>query len=118
VIKVYVEITNRGKTIPHFSPLPLKWYILDEDADSYHLSGLVLPRSLTALRNFPKYTGITPAGTQHYLDLPDVRRLIYTSYIVITERRDEYIVFSDPIRAEGFIRYPPDFKVVAVRAET
>jgi len=118
VIKVYVELINRGRTIPHFSPLPLKWYILDEDSDSYHLSGLVLPRALTPLRDFPKYTGITAAETRRYLDLPEVRRLFYTSYIVIAERRDEYVVFLDPMRAEGFIRYPPHFNVVAVKAKT
>lgn len=117
VIKIYVDLTNRGITIPHFSPVPLKWYILDEDANSYHLSGLVLPRSVTPLRHYLKYTGITPAETRCYLDLPEVRRLIYNSYIVIVERRDENIVFSDPMREEGFIRYPPYFTVVEVRAE-
>ncbi len=118
LIKAYVALTNHGRTIPHFSPLPLKWYILDEEGDSYHLSSLVLPRSVTPLKDFPKFTGITPAETQPYLSLPEVKRFIYTSYIVIVERRDESIVFSDPMREEGFIRYPPHFKVVAVRAET
>ena len=118
VIKVYVALTNRGRTIPHFSPLPLKWYVLGEDADSYHLSGLVLPRSVTPIRDFPKYTRITPEETKPYLGFPEVRRLIYSSYIVIVERRGEYIVFSDPIREEGFIRYPPHFKTVEIRTGT
>jgi inner membrane protein len=117
VIKAYVALTNRGRTIPLFSLLPLRWYVLNETGDAYQLSSLVLPRVVSPLRVFPKYMGITPVETQPYLRIPEVRRLIYTSYIVTVEKRGECVVFHDPIREERFMFYPPHFKKVAVPLE-
>lgn len=107
VVKIAVAARTTGKTIPTLNPL--EWMVIDESPEAYLLSSYHIFRGSGNEREFPKFSGVTPKEALRFRDRPEIRRLVYNSYIVTVERDGSDIVFRDPLRTGGTIFYPPYF---------
>jgi len=107
-----------GRLVPTISPL--RWMAISETADAWTVRHTTLGRSMTDQVVFEKYRNTTPAEVGPYLSLPEVKRLIYHSYIITVAKEGDTLVFRDPLRDGGHVPYPPHFKrvVVPVRSVT
>ncbi len=96
-----------GKPIPTLHPF--RWLVLKDEGDRYLLSRYKLLSGSDPVKSFPKYVNTTPAELESLVRQPEYQRLHFYSYIICAERNGDYIIFSDPIRLEHFIFYPPHY---------
>ncbi len=101
-----------GKVIPGFNPL--KWLVVAEHPASYRVSGYHLLRGPAPAVEFAKLDGVSREEAGKLMAVPEVKRMHYHSYIVTVARNGESVVFSDPLREQGYLWYPPYFKNFAV----
>jgi inner membrane protein len=111
-LKILVSSRVAGTAIP--TRHPLRWLVLKDAGESYLLSRYYLLRGFGEKRLFAKYDGVTRDEVSRYLNLPEVKRLYYHSYIVTVERDGDGLVFRDPLREERIIFYPPYYAKVRV----
>ena len=93
---------------------PLRWLLIDETPDAWSVGTYLVGRGTTGTATFPKYRGTTPAAVAPCLDLPEVRRVRYHSYITTATGEGGALVVADPLRQSGTVRYPPYFTEVRV----
>lgn len=116
ILKARVATKAGGRTIPGFSPL--QWLVINETPGAFAVSGYHLFRGRGKPAWFAKYRGVSPEEVRKLEAVPGVRRVRYHSYIVTAARDGECIVFSDPLRENGYLWYPPYFKRYALVPET
>jgi inner membrane protein len=104
LLKLSVAGTTDGVTIPTLNPL--RWIVIREENGSYAIQTRHLLNGLTGPRIYPKFRNVDPEEIEPYRDLPEVRRHRYNSYITTVEKNGNIITFSDPLRSEGYMRYP------------
>nr|WP_255668297.1 metal-dependent hydrolase [Methanocella sp. CWC-04] len=107
-LKFYVDATTDGKTIPTIDPS--RWLVIKEDQDSYSLEWYRLFEGASDLNVFQKYAGVSEDELGKYEAMPEVKRLRYNSYITTVEKNGSSIIYSDPLREQGYLWYPPDYK--------
>jgi inner membrane protein len=100
------------KVIPQ--PDPRRWHAIYDDGDEWTVIEFRLGRGFGDPACYPKYTWTDPEHIAPYLSVPEVRRLLYTSYIVTARNEGDTLVFADPVRESGRLFYPPHFKRVAI----
>lgn len=105
IISVIVQGRTPGRAIPTLNPL--NWLILSEDNEQYRLWSFHLFSGRGPVTVFPKYTNITPGEIGTLVRLPEYRRLGFYSYAITAKRNGDQIAFSDPLRCERFLFYPP-----------
>lgn len=115
ILKGYVAFTSRGTTIPTFNPL--RWMEVRETRDEYELWIRPLFGTLEEAGRFKKADGIDPLELMRHSGDPEVRRLKYYSYFTVAERKGDEITLRDPLRDEGYIRYPPFYRRVLIPRE-
>jgi inner membrane protein len=113
MLKISVSSRVQGMAIPTLNPF--WWLVLREDADSFRVCRFHLFRGVTGLENFPRRNGVTGEEVSRAWDLPELKRLRYYSYAVIAERDGPDIIFSDPLRKNGYIPYPPYYSEARLR---
>ena len=114
VTKCYAALKTKGRTIATMNPF--KWIVIEDTPDSYRLHKYDFFNKSSAGHTFEKYTGIDRAGADRYIRLPEIKRLLYHSYIVTVEKNGSGITYRDPIREANYIWYPPYFKSYTVKA--
>jgi inner membrane protein len=102
----------KGRLVPTISPL--RWMAISETGDAWTVRHYTLGRGVTDQVVFEKYCNTTPTEVRQSISLPEVKRLIYHSYIITAAKEGDTLVFRDPLREGGYIPYPPHFKRVAV----
>jgi inner membrane protein len=102
----------RGRRVP--LPNPLQWIIIDEDETSVSATRYSLQGGISSRERFEKYTNTDPSEIERFLALPEVRRLKFHSYIMVTEKTRSEFIFSDPLREKGYFGYPPDYRRWAI----
>ena len=108
---VYLVVRSRqlrGRCVPTANPL--QWIIIDEDTTSVSVARFFLMRGIIRHENFRKYTSTDSYETEPFLSLPEVRRLKFHSYFMVAEKTGSKFIFSDPLRENGYFRYPPDYR--------
>jgi inner membrane protein len=95
-------------------PNPLQWIIIDEDETSVSATRYSLHGGISGRERFEKYTNTDPSEIEMFLALPEVRRLKFHSYIMVTEKTRSEFLFSDPLREKGYFGYPPDYRRWAI----
>jgi len=115
LLKLYVEGTTDGITLP--TKNPLKWFVIREETGSYAIQTRRLLKGLIESRIFPKFRNVDPEEIEPYWNLPEVRRHIYNSYITTVEKHGDTITFCDPFRSEGYTPYPFNYVTVDVISE-
>jgi inner membrane protein len=111
---LYAAATVRGRRVPTISPF--RWLVINEDDDAFTVRHYAVLRGFSEGRVFSKFRNTSRKESGQYLDLPEVRRLRFNSYLITAERTGPAIIFSDPLRENGYIYYPPDYKRVALTA--
>lgn len=106
-MKTALTISRKGITIPRMNPL--FWFIIYESNDVYILKSYRVLQQEELLARFPKYDNVTKQELAPYLEIPEVRRHLYYSYISVVKRIDDKLLFIDPLRKERYIWYPPDY---------
>ena len=102
----------RGRCVPTANPL--QWIIIDEDTTSVSVARYLLMRGISGQAKFRKYTNTDSTGTEPFLSLPEVRRLKFHSYVMVAEKTGSEFIFSDPLRENGYFRYPPDYRRLVI----
>jgi inner membrane protein len=114
ILTTYVTAKAGGKVIPGFNPL--KWLIVAEQPASYRVRSYHLLRGPAPAVEFAKLDGVSREEAGKLMAVPGVKRMHYHSYIVTVARNGGSVVFSDPLREQGYLWYPPYFKQFAVPA--
>lgn len=111
-LKFYVDDRADGMKIPTMNPL--KWIIINENEGSFNVRSYDLLTGKNNLTVFDKYNGLSMGEEAVYIDMPEVRRMKYHSYISTVEKNGTKISFHDPLREKGLVWYPPYFKNVSI----
>jgi inner membrane protein len=112
LMKAALVISQGGITIPRMNPF--LWYIIREHDDIFVLESYRVMGQVKSLGQFVRYQNITKEELVPYLERPEVRRHLYYSYISVVERKENKLVFFDPLRKEKFIWYPPDYVSIEI----
>jgi inner membrane protein len=107
--------TLPGRKIPAINPF--RWLAIEEDESSYTLRNCTLFRHPSKETVFEKFRNTDLQETGSVSHLPEVRRFRFFSYIVTAEKKGSVLVLSDPLREEGLLYYPMNFKRVEVNPE-
>lgn len=101
------------RAIPQVNPL--SWLVINDSGDTWTVGEYRTGRGMTNESRYPKYSGTTAEEIARYRSLPEIRRLIYTSYIVTATKEGDYLILSDPVRESRRLFYPPHFKRFTIR---
>ncbi len=102
---VHADLRGSGRAVPTVNPL--RWLVIREMPEAWTVGTYLVGRGTTRTATYPKYRGTTPAAVAPCLDLPEVRRVRYHSYITTATDEGGALVVADPLRQSGTIRYPP-----------
>lgn len=97
-------------TLPQ--PDPRRWLALYDRGEAWEAREYRLGKGCVASTALPKYRDTSAAEVAPFLALPELRRLRYHSYLVVAEKENGALVFSDPLRVSGRIFYPPHYRKV------
>ncbi|ADN37252.1 membrane-bound metal-dependent hydrolase [Methanolacinia petrolearia DSM 11571] len=99
----------RGKeTIPTFHPL--HWIIVSEDDREYTISRYSITGGVYGESAYKKSESVGEEEIEALADDPEMKRLRYSSYLVVFERSEGKIRAYDPLRVSGLMFYPPDYR--------
>jgi inner membrane protein len=115
-MKVYVEGTSEGRTIPTLNPF--SWLVIEESSSTYRFQEYDVFGGITNEMIFEKFRNVTTEESEEYTILPEIQRLEYFSYLVIVEKNSTTITFHDPLREEQIIWYPPYYTTVVLPQTT
>lgn len=102
---VHAALRGSGRAVPTVNPL--RWLVIRETPEAWTVGTYLVGRGTTGTATYPKYRGTSPAAVAPCLDLPEVRRVRYHSYITTATDEGGALVVADPLRQSGTIRYPP-----------
>jgi len=102
-----IAVNRFGKgALPTFDPT--KWLVIDDAGDRFRVFYARLFSNPQEERIYPKSSRYPRENPAEYRQDPEIRRLIYNSYIVITERQAGGLLLRDPLREDGYFFYPPE----------
>ena len=102
----------RGAMLALPQPDPRCWLALYDRDGAWEAREYRLGKGCVASTGWPKYRDTSAAEVAPFLALPEVQRLRYHSYLVVAEKENGALVFSDPLRISGRVFYPPHYKMV------
>ena len=95
-------------------PDPRRWVAFYDDGDEWTVVEFLLGKGFGDPACYPKYTWTDPAHVAPYVSLPEVRGLLYNSYIVTARKEGDSLILADPVRESGRLFYPPYYKRVVI----
>jgi inner membrane protein len=108
---LYVRVMVQGRRVPTINPF--RWLVITENDAAFTV------RYYTVFSGFSggsdvieKFRHTDAREVEPYLDLPEVRRLAFNSWIMTAERDNATLVFRDLLREKGYVWYPPKFQRV------
>ena len=104
-----------GRKIPMVNPF--RWLTLSEDEIRCTLRQYTLFSGSFSEAVFPRYKGTSSSEVKSVVQFPEVRRLFFHSYSVTAERIGSVLILSDPLRGNGYLYYPPNYKRLEVKIE-
>lgn len=96
---------------------PFRWLVITENDTEYSVRYYLAFSGFSNVEVFEKYRNTNPGEVKRYFNMPEVRRLMFNSYIAIAERSGATLIISDPLREKGYLYYPPKYKLVAITLE-
>lgn len=102
-----------GRKIPSINPF--RWLVILEDESSYVIRQYTLLQGYSDEEVFKKFKNTDACETGLALQIPEVRRFLFFSYIVTAERTGTSLILADPLREKGFLHYPMHYKRVEVK---
>jgi hypothetical protein len=103
----HARLGRAVRPVPQVSPL--RWMVIGETPEAWIVGEYRIGKGMLGSATYPKLSGTTAAAAAPYLDLPEIRRVRYHSYITTAERDGTDLVVADPLRTSRRIFYPPYF---------
>jgi inner membrane protein len=104
-----------GRRVPTINPF--RWLVITDNDTEYSVWYYMAFSGFSNVEVFEKYRNTNPGEVKRYFNMPEVRRLMFNSYIAIAERSGATLIISDPLREKGYLYYPPKYKLVAITLE-
>jgi inner membrane protein len=108
------RLVREGGTRAVPSMNPLRWTVIGETPEAWTVRTYEMGKGFSAPVAFRKFRGITAGDVARYRTIPEVKRVLFNSYITIAEKEGDTLVISDPLRSSGTLFYPPHYTEVRV----
>lgn len=109
---VRTALHGNGRAVPTINPLC--WLVIGEVPDAWTVAEYRIGKGLGDMEYLMKYRSTSAEEITAFLIMPEVRRVLFHSYLVTTEKVGDVIVFSDPLRESRWIFYPPHYARVCI----
>jgi inner membrane protein len=109
---LFAAVTIPGRRVPMINPF--RWLVIAEDDAAFTVRYYTVFRGFNGAEVIEKFKNTDAREIQPYLDMPEVRRLKFNSYIMTVEKDRSSLVFRDPLRGKGYIWYPHKFRQVSI----
>jgi inner membrane protein len=96
---------------------PFRWLVITEDSDIFTVRPYTIFGGFGAGEVIQKFRNTDAREVAPYMEMPDVRRVRFSSWIMTAENDGSTLVFCDPLREKGYVYYPPAFRRVAIPLE-
>jgi inner membrane protein len=97
---------------------PFRWLVITEDDAAFTVRYYTVFYGFSGGDVIEKFRNTDAREVEPYLDLPEVRRLRFYSWIMTAERDNATLVFSDPLRGKGYVWYPHKFRQVVISEDS
>jgi inner membrane protein len=112
---LFVAATVTGQRVPTINPF--RWLVITQDDDAFTIRPYTVFGGVAAGDVIKKFQNTDAREIAPYVEIPDVRRVRFYSWIMTAEKDGASLVFSDPLREKGYVYYPPAFRRVAIPLE-
>jgi inner membrane protein len=109
---LYVRAMVPGWKVPTINPF--RWLVITEDDAAFTVRYYTIFYGFSGGDVIEKFRNTDAREVEPYLDLDEVRRLAFYSWIMAAERDNATLVFSDPLRGKGYVWYPHRFRHVSI----
>jgi inner membrane protein len=109
---LYVRAMVPGWRVPTINPF--RWLVITEDDATFTVRYYTVFYGFSGGDVIEKFRNTDAREVEPYLDLAEVRRLAFYSWIMTAERDNATFVFSDPLRGKGYVWYPHRFQRVVL----
>jgi inner membrane protein len=109
---LYVRAMVPGWKVPTINPF--RWLVITEDDAAFTVRYYTIFYGFSGGDVIEKFRNTDAREVEPYLDLDEVRRLAFYSWIMTAERDNATLVFSDPLRGKGYVWYPHRFRHVSI----
>jgi inner membrane protein len=97
---------------------PFRWLIIIENDAAFTVRYYTVFYGFSGGDVIEKFSNTDAREVEPYLDLPEVRRLAFYSWIMTARRDNAAFVFSDPLREKGYVWYPHKFRQVVISEDS
>lgn len=112
VFFIYAGVKILTKRVPSINPF--RWLAIDENDTACTVRHYTISRGFSGGETFRKFKNCSPSEVAQYMDMPEVRRVKFNSYVTTAEKNGSTIAFFDPLREKGYLYYPPKYKRVTL----
>jgi len=109
---LYVRVMVPGRRVPSINPF--RWLVITENDAAFTVRYYTVFCGFSGGDVIEKFRNTDAREVEPYLDLPDVQRLRFYSWIMTVERDNATFVFRDPLREKGYVWYPHKFRQVSI----
>jgi len=109
---LYVRAMVPGRRVPTINPF--RWLVITEDDGTFTVRYYTVFYGFSGGEVIEKFRNTDAREVEPYLDLDDVRRLAFYSWIMTAEKDNATLVFHDPLREKGYVWYPHRFRRVSI----
>jgi len=113
---LYVRAMVPGRRVPTINPF--RWLVITEDDVAFTVRYYAVFYGFSGGEVIEKFRNTDAREVEPYLDLAEVRRLAFYSWIMTAERDNATFVFSDPLRGKGYVWYPHRFRRVVISEDS
>jgi inner membrane protein len=109
---LFAAVILPGRRVPMINPF--RWLVITENDAAFTIRYYTVFRGFNGAEVIEKFKNTDAREIQPYLDMPEVRRLKFNSYIMTVEKNRSSLVFQDPLRGKGYVWYPHKFREVII----
>ena len=113
---LYVRAMVPGWRVPTIHPF--RWLVITEDDGTFTVRYYTVFYGFSGGEVIEKFRNTDAREVEPYLDLDEVRRLAFYSWIMAAEKDNATFVFSDPLRGKGYVWYPHKFQQVVISEDS
>jgi len=113
---LYVRAMVPGRRVPTINPF--RWLVITEDDAAFTVRYYTVFYGFSGGDVIEKFRNTDAREVEPYLDLDEVRRLAFYSWIMTAEKDNATLVFHDPLREKGYVWYPPRFRRVVISEDS
>jgi inner membrane protein len=113
---LYVRAMVPGWRVPTINPV--RWLVITEDDAAFTVRHYTVFCGFSGADVIEKFRNTNAREVEPYLDLAEVQRVRFYSWIMTAERDNATFVFYDPLRERGYVWYPHKFRQVVMSEDS